>query len=52
MWGGTQHVFLLTYHADARTQELAPFGPVIALSASGGKTVLTNRKMQGNRAGF
>jgi 4-amino-4-deoxy-L-arabinose transferase-like glycosyltransferase len=52
MWRGTQRVFLLTYHADARTQELAPFGPVIALSASGGKTVLMNRKMQGNRAGF
>ena len=44
MWSGTQRVFLLTYHPEQRTPELAPFGPVIALSSSGGKTVLSNQK--------
>jgi hypothetical protein len=46
MWSGTQRVFLLTYHPEQRTPELAPFGPVIALSSSGGKTVLSNQKTQ------
>jgi hypothetical protein len=43
MWSSSQRVFLLTYHADERSKELAPFGAVIIVSSSGGKTVLSNR---------
>ncbi len=42
-WSGPRRVFLLTYHPDQRTPELTPLGPVHAVAASGGKTVLTNR---------
>ena len=43
LWAGPQRVFLLTYHPEARVNELARFGTVKQLAASGGKTVLTNR---------
>jgi len=43
LWAGPQRVFLLTYDPEKRTAALSPFGPVIALANSGGKTILTNR---------
>ncbi len=43
VWSGPQRIFLLTYHPDQRTPELARLGPVHTLAAEGGKTVLTNR---------
>ena len=43
MWSGSRRLFLLTYHAEARAQELARFGAVRRLASAGGKTVLTNR---------
>jgi len=43
LWAGQHRVFLLTYHADQRAKDLAPFGHVNALASSGGKTVLSNR---------
>jgi len=43
MWVGPQRVFLLTYHAEQRQNDLAPYGKVNALASSGGKTVLSNR---------
>ena len=42
-WAGPHRIFLLTYHPDGRTPELARFSPVHILAAAGGKTVLTNR---------
>jgi 4-amino-4-deoxy-L-arabinose transferase-like glycosyltransferase len=44
LWSGSHRVFLLTYHAQQRTHDLAPLGPVVSLASSGGKTILTNRK--------
>jgi len=44
LWSGPQRVFLLTYDPEKRTTALAPFGPVITLANSGGKTILTNRQ--------
>jgi 4-amino-4-deoxy-L-arabinose transferase-like glycosyltransferase len=43
MWGGPRRVFLLTYHAERRENDLAPYGKVNALASAGGKTVLSNR---------
>jgi len=43
LWHGPNRVFLLTYHPEARTQNLAPFGAVKYVARSGGKTVLSNR---------
>ena len=43
LWAGQHRVFLLTYHAEQRVQDLAPYGKVNALASSGGKTVLSNR---------
>ena len=43
LWSGPQRVFLLTYDPAKRTADLAPFGPVVSLASSGGKTILTNR---------
>ena len=43
LWSGSSRVFLFTYHPEARTRDLAPFGPVHRIASSGGKTVLTNR---------
>lgn len=43
LWAGQHRVFLLTYHAEQRTQDLEPYGKVNALASSGGKTVLSNR---------
>jgi hypothetical protein len=43
LWHGPQRIFLLTYGPDKRSADLAPFGPVVTLASSGGKTILTNR---------
>jgi 4-amino-4-deoxy-L-arabinose transferase-like glycosyltransferase len=43
LWSGPRRIFLFTYNATQRIQDLAPYGPVHALAAVGGKTVLTNR---------
>jgi 4-amino-4-deoxy-L-arabinose transferase-like glycosyltransferase len=43
LWSGPQRIFLLTYDPTKRTADLAPFGPVISMASSGGKTILTNR---------
>ena len=43
LWAGPRRLFLLTYHLDARTQDLARFGPVHVLAAAGGKSILTNQ---------
>lgn len=42
LWASPRRVFLLTYHADERTPDLARFGAVHTLAAAGGKSVLTN----------
>jgi 4-amino-4-deoxy-L-arabinose transferase-like glycosyltransferase len=42
-WAGPRRVFLLTYHPEKRTGDLAPYGRVTAIASSGGKTVLSNR---------
>ena len=43
LWHGPRRVFLLTYHPEVRTPDLAPFGMVNNIARSGGKTVLSNR---------
>jgi len=43
LWSGPQRIYLLTYDPSHRTPDLARFGPVLTVAASGGKTVLTNR---------
>jgi 4-amino-4-deoxy-L-arabinose transferase-like glycosyltransferase len=43
LWSTPRRLFLLTYNAADRTQDLAPFAPVHTLASSGGKTILTNR---------
>jgi hypothetical protein len=43
LWAGKHRVFLLTYHPEQLTKDLAPFGQVNALASSGGKMVLSNR---------
>jgi 4-amino-4-deoxy-L-arabinose transferase-like glycosyltransferase len=43
LWASPRRIFLLTYHADQRTPDLSRFGPVHALTSSGGKFILTNR---------
>lgn len=43
LWAGPHRVFLLTYHAQRRSADLANFAPVYVFASSGGKTVLTNR---------
>lgn len=43
LWSGPRRLFLLTYHAEARKQDLARFGEIHALASSGGKTILMNR---------
>jgi 4-amino-4-deoxy-L-arabinose transferase-like glycosyltransferase len=43
LWAGPRRLFLLTYHSDARTQDLSRFGPVRVLAAAGGKSILTNQ---------
>jgi 4-amino-4-deoxy-L-arabinose transferase-like glycosyltransferase len=43
LWRGPQRIFLLTYGPDKRGADLAPFGPVVTLASSGGKTILSNR---------
>jgi hypothetical protein len=43
LWATPRRLFLLTYHPDTRVPDLARFGPVHVLAASGGKTILTNR---------
>ena len=43
LWHGPRRIFLLTYHPEARTADLSPFGPVHIFATSGGKTILTNR---------
>ncbi len=42
LWSSPRHVFLLTYSAAQRQQELAALGPTSILADSGGKAVLTN----------
>ena len=43
LWAGPRRLFLLTYHPDARTTDLARFGPVHVLASAGGKSILTNQ---------
>jgi hypothetical protein len=43
LWATPRRLFLLTYHPDTRIPDLARFGPVHVLAASGGKTILTNQ---------
>ena len=43
LWQGPNRIFLLTYHPDKRTPNLAPFGTVNIFADSGGKIILTNR---------
>ena len=43
LWAGPRRIFLLTYHPEARTRDLAPFAPVHTFATAGGKTILTNR---------
>jgi len=43
LWREPRRIFLLTYSAAARQQDLARFGPVHVLESSGGKSILTNR---------
>jgi 4-amino-4-deoxy-L-arabinose transferase-like glycosyltransferase len=43
LWAGPHRVFLLTYHPEARSRDLAKAHCVYDLASSGGKTVLTNR---------
>jgi 4-amino-4-deoxy-L-arabinose transferase-like glycosyltransferase len=43
LWASPRRVFLLTYHADTRTPDLARFGAVHSLASAGGKSILTNR---------
>ncbi len=43
LWAGPGRIFLLTYHATEREEDLQPFGTVAVLGESGGKTILTNR---------
>jgi hypothetical protein len=43
LWASPQRIFLFTYHADNRIKDLAPYGNILTLATSGGKTVLTNR---------
>jgi 4-amino-4-deoxy-L-arabinose transferase-like glycosyltransferase len=44
LWQGSHRVFLLTYHPEQRSADLAPLGPVVDFAHSGGKTILTNQK--------
>jgi 4-amino-4-deoxy-L-arabinose transferase-like glycosyltransferase len=46
-WHGPRGVFLMTYHPDVRIPQLCRFGAVTRLLDSGGKTLLSNRGMQG-----
>lgn len=43
LWSGPRRLFLLTYHPEARSRDLARFGEVHALASAGGKTILMNR---------
>jgi 4-amino-4-deoxy-L-arabinose transferase-like glycosyltransferase len=43
LWQGPRRIFLLTYHPEARTADLSPYGPVHPFATSGGKTILTNQ---------
>ncbi|HEY4381976.1 MAG TPA: glycosyltransferase family 39 protein [Acidobacteriaceae bacterium] len=43
LWSSGRRVFLLTYHPDVRTPDLARFGPVRRLASAGGKSILTNQ---------
>jgi hypothetical protein len=43
LWASPRRIFLLTYHPDVRTPDLARFGPVHTLAAAGGKSILTNQ---------
>jgi 4-amino-4-deoxy-L-arabinose transferase-like glycosyltransferase len=42
LWAGPRRIFLLTYHPDVRTPDLARFGPVRTLASAGGKSILSN----------
>jgi 4-amino-4-deoxy-L-arabinose transferase-like glycosyltransferase len=44
LWSGPHRIFLLTYHPTERQRNLSSSGPVIDLTDSGGKTLLTNRR--------
>jgi 4-amino-4-deoxy-L-arabinose transferase-like glycosyltransferase len=43
LWASPRRIFLFTYNPAARTQNLAPYGPIHTLASAGGKTILTNR---------
>jgi 4-amino-4-deoxy-L-arabinose transferase-like glycosyltransferase len=43
LWASPRRIFLFTYNPAARTQDLAPYGPIHTLASAGGKTILTNR---------
>ena len=42
LWASPRRLYLLTYHPDARTPDLSPYGPVHPIATAGGKTILTN----------
>jgi hypothetical protein len=42
LWASPRRIFLFTYNPAARTQDLAPYGPIHNLASAGGKTILTN----------
>ncbi len=44
LWASPRRIFLFTYNAASRANDLAPFGSVHTLATAGGKTVLTNRE--------
>jgi 4-amino-4-deoxy-L-arabinose transferase-like glycosyltransferase len=46
LWSGPHRIFLLTYHPQARTANLTPFGAVHSFATSGGKTILTNKSSE------
>jgi 4-amino-4-deoxy-L-arabinose transferase-like glycosyltransferase len=46
LWAGPHRIFLLTYDPASRAAELSRFSPVTNFANSGGKTILTNQRLQ------
>jgi len=44
LWKGPRRLFLLTYHGQARQEDLASAAPTYVVAESGGKTILTNKR--------
>lgn len=42
LWSGPHRVFLLTYHTETRSIDLAAYGKVHTVATAGGKTILSN----------